>query len=266
MQNRIRLYGLTAVTLLLTFSSSEAFGQVNLADVMKKLDDIDAKVSGINTRVEQNEQQTAQLQAELGGLAAKVNNLADIINNVAERQRSIILSTTSGDVLDISSQMEKPPFREALDSAVHQVLRGKQGTFTLTNKMPTYQRILVNRVEYMLRPGEVLSLKVSPGTVHTELAGEGAKTWMVGPPGYDEGVDIVPVTPENVAFYRASEPPAAAAPYVVQPAGAPIHTTARVVQPVEPTYVTSPTVPSPIIVGETVVYPTTPLTPIVNWR
>lgn len=169
-----------------------------IADVMKKLNEIDANVTGIGNRVTANEQRTSDLETRL-------NDLTERVRELSVTQRQLVTATPSGDVLDISSQMKNPSFRQAFDSAMHDVIRTKTGTFTITNKMPTYQRFLVNRVEYGLQPGEPITLKLPPGTVHVELPDEGAKTWMLGPPNYEQNIELVPARPRRTTYYPTTE-------------------------------------------------------------
>jgi hypothetical protein len=211
---------------------------------MQKLDGIDSKISGLGERVAANENRVMALEG-------KVNDIATRLYEFEERQRQILVATSSGDILDIRSQMQKPPFRSAFDNAVHEVLSDKPGIFTVTNKMPTYQRISVNRVEYGLSPNQRVTLEVPLGTVTTELPGQEIKNWTVAAPGYSESIDIVP-SKQWTAFFRGAEPAAPTAPAapVYTSYYAPEWTTSHYQPPVYTAPVTSTYVnPAPVVVG-----------------
>ncbi len=184
---------LRSLALLLVLNSvSAVFAQEpSLTDVMNALTAIDGKLTDLGDKINKNE--------------SDIKDLTDRLNEMEERQRQILTANESGGFrLDLRGQMENPDFQNEFGKAIDDSIRQKEGTLTITNKMSTYQRVLVNRVEFGVKPGEKIAIKLPAGTVTTELPGiEGVKTWMIGSPNYSQDIDIVPTRNSTVnTFFR----------------------------------------------------------------
>ncbi len=252
---------------LVLFSTSIAFSQVpnpeepNLSDVMTALNAIDGKLTDLGNRISKNEND--------------IKDITDRLNEMEERQLQILTANESGGFrLNLPGQMANEDFQREFGDAIDDTIRKKVGTLTITNKMSSYQRVLVNRAEYGLRPSEKVEIKLPAGTVTTELPGiEGVKTWMIGSPDYSQSIDIVPARNSSVStFFRGPASNSTvtdvqvhevryAAPVEVHYAP-PVYVERPV--PVEQVYVASPVVVNPPIVVHRPVLPVGP--PLLLYR
>lgn len=148
----------------------------------------------LKTRVEELERSVEDLasiafdqDAKLGAIAKKV-------------------SQSDGDtwVPDISRAWENEQFRQDMSRAVHDSM-DRQGTVWIHNKTAVGHTILVNNSQYVyVGPGQDRRVEgLTVGTISTELVGyERPRNWSLGPPDYEQHVNIVPNSPTRVVAAR----------------------------------------------------------------
>lgn len=128
---------------------------------------------------------------------SEVNELWDFVADHDTRLRDIAkkVATPSGQqmyALDIRRQMQTETFREEMAEAVQSSLR-REGTLRVENRMVTDQYLRVNGSQHRIPALSTLDVKVSVGTVTTELVGyEAPKHVTVCAPSYLQRLVIAP--------------------------------------------------------------------------
>lgn len=147
---------------------------------------------------------------EVASLKKDVEDLREEIREERVKQREILeaISRTDGGgryIPKLSAIMDtSPEFADEVAGVVHRSLK-RTGTMTIVNKTNSYQRIMVNRVEYGVEPGKAQTVKNLPvGTVTTRMQGEGTKHWTLTAPDYEQDIEIVP--DDEPAPVRVSRP------------------------------------------------------------
>jgi hypothetical protein len=152
----------------------------------------------------------------------------DLAGRVAALERQVAeLHKASGKLLDITADQEKMlgdiakgrmdatgnkhfvPNVQAIrddqdsrsqlvDTVVHDMARST-GELKIRNEMGVGQSVVVNGTTTVYVPANsTQSVTVPAGTATTQLAGEGAKSWMIGAPSYFQEIIIAPIA-SNVA-------------------------------------------------------------------
>jgi hypothetical protein len=220
------------------------------------------QVSGLETQITPLVPVVQQLDVEVGRLGGEVQVLTKGQNALAETQddqarklgtvaKEVLQGTDSTWVPDIRSAWENEEFRNDMRQAVHDSM-DRQGTVWIHNKTTVGHTVLVNNSQYVyVGPGQDRFVQgLSVGTISTELVGyERPRNWTLGPPNYEQHVDIVPNSPTRVVVAR----PVNGSPTVTTVYSPPVYSPPLIVDP--PVFVAPPIVVGPpVIVDPPVVW------------
>ena len=169
------------------------------AQLTAEIKSIKSQLAGVSSNVTKTLDVVNENASQVQDLKIQVNALTDRINEELRKQQQILdaiseRDTTGRYVPRLVAAMESDTFRKDMENAVHRSIR-TQGDFEVTNKTNNYTRILVNRIELGINPGEKHKLKVPVGTVTTQLPGREKETWTITAPNYWEGIEIVLLSP-----------------------------------------------------------------------
>ena len=148
------------------------------------------------------------LKKRVDELEPRVGDLVQVAIDQDAKLSAIAKRVSEGDtdtwVPDIRRAWVNPEFRQDMRRAVHGSMR-RQGTLEIRNKTAVGHTILVNNSQQVyLGPGETRVVQNVPvGTVSTELLGyERPRNWTLGPPSYEQRIDITPTSPTRVVVAR----------------------------------------------------------------
>lgn len=132
---------------------------------------------------------------ELRGLISSLDREIQAANGLVEQHRDILeqISRTSDGttyVPSIEANMQRDGFGDEMRRVVNASIDG-ESSITITNKTGTTHTITVNATRYSLAPGESRSIDVPTGNVSTRLAGQDVVNWSVGPPRYNQRLQIL---------------------------------------------------------------------------
>ena len=203
------------------------------------------------TAVEPMPAEPDDLEARVAQLEGSVDDLGKIAFDQNAKLGAIAKKVTQSDgdtwVPNINRAWENEQFRQDMSRAVHGSM-DRQGTVWIHNKSAVGHTLLVNNSHYVyVGPGQDHRVEgLSVGTISTELVGyERPRNWSLGPPDYEQHINIVPNSPTRVVAERpVSE--SATLRTVYSPYSPPVYSTPVFVAP--PVVVGPPVVVDPPIV------------------
>ena len=219
----------------------------------------------LKNQVSDIETKTAPLEPireELDGLKSMADQLKPVVEELVEiatdqdaKLGAIAKKVSEGGgdtwVPDISGAWQNQEFQQDMRRAVHDSM-DRQGTVWIHNKTTVGHTVLVNHSQYVyVGPGQDRSVEgLSVGTISTELLGyERPRNWTLGPPNYEQHVDIVPNSPVRVIAAR----PVSGSPTVTTVYSPPVYSPPVIVAP--PVFLAPPVVVGPpLIVDSPVVW------------
>jgi hypothetical protein len=129
-------------------------------------------------------------------LQADIKTLTEQLTDLNARQQDILSNLAAGgegELPRLSAMMDSnEKVREDWTEAVHKVMKST-GTVIIRNKTDFERSITVNGMELKVPAKKDKTITDVPvGTFITNLEGEGARTWSLAPPNYEQAIDIVP--------------------------------------------------------------------------
>jgi hypothetical protein len=215
-------------------------------------------------------QQVESLRGRLDKVEPGVESLVQIAVDQDAKLGAIAKKVSQGGadtwVPDIRRAWENDEFRQDMQRAVHGSM-GQQGTLWLHNKSTVGHTVIVNNNQHVyVGPGQDYAVRnLAVGTISTQLHGyESPRNWTLGPPNYEQHVDIIPNAPTSVVVARPVESTSTVTTVYSPPVYSPTVTTVYS-PPVTTVY--SP-VYSPAVVVDPFVYVAPPLfvDPWFTWR
>jgi len=157
----------------------------------REFEELKAQVDQLETVVRE---QYAGQEKTLKEVQVAIDTLRQ--QNVSQEELLAAISEYDRDGLaipNVRAIMKSSDGREALDEAVHQVMK-RQGAVVVENRLGQGYTLRVNRSEsHYIGPYETKRIPVPVGTITTELVGyESPKNWSVGPPNYEQRIAIGP--------------------------------------------------------------------------
>ncbi len=207
-----------------TDNAASGEATVDAKSVMGRLDRVDAaladlkklakKINKNSARITKNEQGIQSLteaqeltnqalgnhEERITKLEGTVEQLNDLLADLQVAQGQILTQSGGQYTLNLRGQMQNENFQREFADAIDQSIGSRTGQFVVRNKMATAQYIKLNRTEYRVEAGGILTVPVQPGTIATKLPGESIKTWLIGAPHYKQSIDIVP-RQSNTVYY-----------------------------------------------------------------
>lgn len=187
---------------------------VDLASELKTIKD---DLRSLSSNLTQVVERVSEQQAQIGQLRSELITLTDQIQEEIRKQQQILEMIAQTDaegkhVPRLSAAMESSHFRQEMQQVVNQSLR-TTGTLRITNLTNDLHRVFVNRTEYTIPAGQILTLPVPAGTVSTQLPGRELKNWTIAGPNYEQNVEIVPDSTPVTTYVARPTVPAASVYY-----------------------------------------------------
>ena len=189
---------------------AEPAPNVDLAAELKAVKD---ELRNLSSNLTQVVERVSEQQTQMGQLRSELMTLTDQINDEIRKQQQILemISQTDSDgkhIPRMSAAMQSNQFRQEMQQVVNQSL-GTTGTLRISNLTNDFHRVLVNRTEFSIPAGQILTLQVPAGTVSTQLPGRELKNWTISGPRYEQNIEIVPdATPVTTYVARPTVPSA----------------------------------------------------------
>jgi hypothetical protein len=171
-----------------------------LAKLKQEVEELKSKVDKLQPKVDTLTEIAADQDAKLGAVAKKISE-----------------NGTDTWIPDIRRAWASKEFREDMSREVRDSLQ-QQGSLQIRNKTSIDQTLLINGSQHVDIPaGETRVVRDLPcGTVSTELLGyEAPRNWTIGPPNYEQTIDITPSSPTRVVVARPTTP---SEPAIIEPA------------------------------------------------
>jgi hypothetical protein len=221
----------------------------DLEEKLTPLLPVPEELAGVKKTLEDLQLGVTAVEGDVADLKDVAKDLAEIAATQNGKLDSIAKSVSQGGaetwIPNIKRAWDVPEFRQDMRRVVHGSMR-RQGTLWIHNRTGVAHTVLVNNSQHVyVGPGEDREVaNLSVGTISTELLGyERPRNWTLGPPNYEQHVNIVPSLPTQVFVAR---PTGVGLPAVVNP---PVVVGAPVV------------VDSPVVIGTPVVVDT----PVIYW-
>ncbi len=140
----------------------------------------------------------ADLERQVAELKQSKEELLNITSNQSKMLRDVVSDRLSPEggryfVPNVRAIRDDRDARRELVETVVQGMARNLGTLQIRNDMGTAQSLVINGVDSVYVPAHSQrTVTVPSGTATTELAGEAAKSWMIGAPSYFQEVIIAP--------------------------------------------------------------------------